>query len=660
MKNNLLTILTEVLQKDETFVSTDGILLKNIIRQKAENLDEKLLSILLDNEILREKFFIKIKDVIVFDINKFSSFINNKEFLPDSYTSFKNKIGLTTEKGDFIASSNEVVLNFPFKDCVLAWGQDKDKQKRDEIFYNEILSQDDIDRLFDKKIFTNFKRINKDGEHKLDGFNRDENGIIKDNLIIKWNNLLALHSLKSNFAWKVKLIYIDPPYNTWRDSFKYNDKFNHSTWLTFMKNRLEAAKDLLRDDWVIFVQISDKEVWYLNVLMDDIFWRENFINKITLSTKSPSWFKIVNLGLFETAEYILLYWKNKKKWVYNTQYEKCWYDENYNLFIENINLNYTEWNIKTIDEVLSKNLWFENIKDCKKELWLDYYLFKKADFALKNAENVCRLTRINNDAWKETLEIMEKSKNDNLIYCLNRDKLDNRYIYKWQAITFYKNKVRVLNWEKTPTTLLTNIWKDIAYEWISSEWKVTLNHWKKPEKLIQRIIEISTSPWDIVLDYHLWSGTTCAVAHKMWRQYIWIEQMDYIETISAERMKKVIEWEQWWISKNVEWKGWWDFVYMELMQENHKIIEKLEKAKNISDLQEIYENVKNNDFINYKINPENFDLKNISEEDFENFRKFLLEIIDKNLLYKNFSEINDKTNEITDKEKNLNNNFYNN
>ena len=99
---------------------------------------------------------------------------------------------------------------------------------------------------------------------------------------------------------------------------------------------------------------------------------------------------------------------------------------------------------------------------------------------------------------------------------------------------------------------------------------------------------------------------------------------------------------------------------MELMQENHKIIEKLEKAKNISDLQEIYENVKNNDFINYKINPENFDLKNISEEDFENFRKFLLEIIDKNLLYKNFSEINDKTNEITDKEKNLNNNFYNN
>ena len=120
MKNNLLNIVTETLKQDDRFVSEDGILLKNIIREQANKLDEKLISLLLDNDITREKFFIKIKDVIVFDINKFSSFINNKEFLPDSYTSFTNKIGLTTEKGDFIASSNEVVLSFPFKDCVLA------------------------------------------------------------------------------------------------------------------------------------------------------------------------------------------------------------------------------------------------------------------------------------------------------------------------------------------------------------------------------------------------------------------------------------------------------------------------------------------------------------------------------------------------------------
>ena len=182
-------------------ISENWILLKNTIREKAENLDENLISILLDNDTTREKFFIKIKDVIVFDNNKFIKFINNKEFLPDSYTSFKNKIGLTNEKWDFIASSNEVVLNFPFKDCVLAWWQDKEDQKRDEIFYNEILGQDDIDRLFDKKVFTNFKRIDKDWEHKLEGFNRDEKWDIKDNLIIN-----SVEVIQSNFLNNSKIM----------------------------------------------------------------------------------------------------------------------------------------------------------------------------------------------------------------------------------------------------------------------------------------------------------------------------------------------------------------------------------------------------------------------------------------------------------------------
>ena len=87
----------------------------------------------------------------------------------------------------------------------------KEDQKRDEIFWNEILAPDEISRLLDPKVFTNAKRIDKKGEHKLDGFKTDENGDIKNNLIIKGNNLLALHSLKERFAGKVKLIYIDPP-----------------------------------------------------------------------------------------------------------------------------------------------------------------------------------------------------------------------------------------------------------------------------------------------------------------------------------------------------------------------------------------------------------------------------------------------------------------
>jgi adenine-specific DNA-methyltransferase len=184
----------------------------------------------------------------------------------------------------------------------------KEDQRREEVFHNEILTPDDISTLLDAKVFTNFKRIDKNGKHELTEFKRDNSGTIKDNLIIKGNNLLAIASLKKEFANKIKLIYIDPPYNTGNDGFRYNDSFNHSTWLTFMKNRLDIAKDLLKDDGVIFVQCDDNEQAYLKVLMDDIFGRENFISCI-------SWERSATAGLglggkiTNVTEYILLYQK---------------------------------------------------------------------------------------------------------------------------------------------------------------------------------------------------------------------------------------------------------------------------------------------------------------------------------------------------------------
>lgn len=165
---------------------------------------------------------------------------------------------------------------------MLEGGQDKDDQKRKEIFYNEIIASDEISSMLAPKVFTNAKRYTKDGVEENITFKED------DNLIIKGNNLIALSSLLKRYEGKVKCIYIDPPYNTGNDSFNYNDSFNHSTWLTFMKNRLELAKKLLRDDGVIFVQmdtsrsagVGTSELPYLNILLDDIFGRENFIGHL--------------------------------------------------------------------------------------------------------------------------------------------------------------------------------------------------------------------------------------------------------------------------------------------------------------------------------------------------------------------------------------------
>jgi adenine-specific DNA-methyltransferase len=230
---NLLNELKEILKRDNRVVDSNGNLFKNKIIELALKLDKNLIKLLLSNEKMKEVFFVDVDETLIFDKDKFIMFVSNKQFLPDSYTAFKNKIGLIDEKAEFISEKKDVVLSWPYKDCVLEGGMTKEDQKRDEIFWNEILAPDQITRLLEPKVFTNAKRIDKDGEHKFDEFRTDANGDIKDNLIIKGNNLLVLHSLKKRFAGKVKLIYIDPPYyfksSPSSDTFLYNISFKLSS-----------------------------------------------------------------------------------------------------------------------------------------------------------------------------------------------------------------------------------------------------------------------------------------------------------------------------------------------------------------------------------------------------------------------------------------------
>ena len=263
---NLLNDLIDILKSKADFV-VEGKLAKNIVVEKALQLDSEFLQLLLTPDSIKEHFIKKIGDVFVFDKIKFQEFVSNKEFLPNSYTSFKNQIGLINERGSSLKQNKDVVLTWAYKDCVLEGGQDKEDAKRNEIFYNETLAPDEITRLFEEKVLTNFEKWDKESVE-----NNQAKPVISlgdnDNLLIKGNNLLALHCLKKQYANKIKLIYIDPPYNTGNDSFKYNDTFNHSTWLTFMKNRLEIAKELLKEDGSIFVSIDNNELCYLQVLMD--------------------------------------------------------------------------------------------------------------------------------------------------------------------------------------------------------------------------------------------------------------------------------------------------------------------------------------------------------------------------------------------------------
>jgi len=577
----LYQTLESQLKKEPNYVSDNGELKKWVVLNKAQNFDEELIELLLKDETIKDYFFKEIAGVTVFNQNLFIQFLEQKNYLNDSYTQYKNKVGLTID-GKYLKQRNEVALVWPFKDCVLEGGQSREEDKREEIFFNEILAQDEITQLFEPKVLTNAKVFDAStgsaqvNEQTFRGFTRDaelnkKRGLpedtITDNLIIKGNNLLALHSLKKEFAGKVKLIYIDPPYNTGNDGFKYNDSFNHSTWLTFMKNRLQIAKDLLSVDGSIFIQLDNNETHYAKILLDEIFGRKHFQREIIWRLDGLSGYKSL-INSFVRGHETILFYSKSQEFSFNKLY-----------------LPYNEKQIKRFSAI---------------------------------------------------------------------DESGRRYKTLAGDRRLYLDEAKGIP--------LSDVWSDIAsFQTVVNSPEIIKNFvGQKPEKLIERIITSITQENDIVLDYHLGTGTTAVVAHKMNRQYIGIEQMDYIETVAVERLKKVIDGEQGGISKSVKWQGGGSFVYFELKKYNQTFIEKIEEAKNTEELLQIWEQMKAKSFLNY-----NVDIKK-QDEHIDEFKalslaeqkQHLCEILDKNQLYVNLSSLNDSDFECTVEEKQITNDFY--
>ena len=661
MNNNYLYSELETLLKCDARYSVDGALLKNTIVEDALALRRDLLSRLLSHEAIKRNFFTDIDGLLIFDKIKFQKFVMNKRFFPDSYTSFKNKIGLTDDEGNFLADSREVVLSWPYKDCVLEGGQTKEDTKRTEIFWNEILAPDEINRLTEPKVLSNFKKYDKTGAHSVESISED------DNFVIKGNNLLALYSIRKKYAGKVKLIYIDPPYyfnaNKPEDTFKYNSNFKLSTWATFMRNRLILAKELLSEDGSIFVQINDDGVAELHCLMKEIFntnGENNFINKITVKTKSPSGFASVNPGVFETAEYILAFAKNKKCWKYNPQYVATEYDTNYKWFITNKNDDFIDWNIVDIFDYVAEKNGYKNKKEAIEKLGQSTFASLVGEFALKEKESVFRYTPINNNAAQEIVALRDKTKGDKCIHKLEREAHYHVYVCNGQELSFYSKKVRNIDGKDVPSMQLTNIWIDVPYEGIAKEGHVQLKGGKKPEKLLRRIIEMTTNVGDLVLDYHAGSGTTAAVAHKLGRRYITMEQLCYGENDCVVRLYNVIKGDKTGISKDISWRGGGSFIYCDLAKANQVFIDKINIATTEETVLGIWEQMQNTAFLSWKINIKDIDSKRTTfgELSLADKKRFLIECLDMNMLYVPYSEIDNEEFRINAADKMLNSEFY--
>lgn len=608
MSKSIDDILSIFKDDERIYVNNEYIIGK--IQELALKYDEKLISTLLNNNEMKIHFFKEVGGALIFKREEFVEFIGGKYYLEDSYTKYRNKIGLAVDN-NYIKENRDVVLNWAYKDCVLEGGQSKDEIKQDEVFYNTILASDDIDKLYDKKVLTAFKKITKDGEEKK--FNITDN----DNLIIKGNNLIAMKSIQNKFKEKVKLIYIDPPYNTGNDSFKYNDKFNHSTWLTFMKNRLEIAKDLLRNDGFIMIQIDDTESAYLKVLCDEVFGRENFRNNIFWKRTFAG--KTATKNLPSNVDTILLYSKKESTLLEEATKELTEEDKKgYNKDDNDGRGKYTTVSLQKTDGPTKGTAY-------------DYI------------DNNGIVWKCPKKGWRMVEEKLKALENDNRLYFTESTIREKYYL---------EERLKV-------GKQLDNFWDDIGN--MNRNKKENLNFiGQKPEQLIERIIKLTTKEKDIVLDYHLGTGTTCAVAHKMNRQYIGIEQMDYIENITVERIKNILKGDDTNLSKKINWQGGGSFIYCELMKWNEVFINKINNATTSNELANIWNDMKEKSFLSYRVKVNEID-KNINEFEelsLELQKEFLIEILDKNHLYVNLSEIDDITYNVSDEDKKLNKEFY--
>lgn len=642
---NLFTELEKLLRMDSTYCTEDGTLLKNTIVEAALALRPDLIAKLLTHDGLKRNFFTEISGVMVFDKVKFQKFVMNKRFLPDSYTSFKNKVGLTNEDGDFLSESREIVLSWPYKDCILEGGQTKEDAKRNEVFWNEILAPDEINRLIEPKVLTNFKRFDSTGEHNVESIS------MEDNLIIKGNNLLALHSLKKKYAGKVKLIYIDPPYNTGSDSFGYNDKFNQSTWLTFMQNRLSIAKNLLKDDGVVCVQCSFHQFAYLRVLMDDLF--EKHLCDFNIQVRHPDRALTGDKEFNDIIEYVLIYSNSSdKRMPYKEELKTI---DDYTLQIElkdDVNPQVIVCGDKKVEVYTPEQYKIRTIAPSQLGL-------KKMSI-----RGSIREKNSSGRFFVKYIEPLTEFPPETLFKVPNMgdDIFDYRYFYSApdgkKNGGYFQGMPTSSNVTKKQFANFYNFEKE--YNNVSGEGNVSFRNGKKPEALIAFLIDVFTNPKDIVLDYHLGCGTTSAVAHKLQRRYIGMEQMDSQISLITTRLQNVISGDSTGISQSVNWQGGGSFIYCELAKANQRFADEIEQVLTPDELAVIWEKMQETGFLSWKVNPQEIDIsaENFTQMSLEDQKRFLIECLDKNLLYVPYSEIDNTEFGISESDKIINNQFY--
>ena len=597
------------------------------------NYDEALLEKLFQTEFIKQHFIKEIAGQNLFQIEQLEEAILYNDYWDTSYTKYENHIGLASN-GKFLEDSQDVVLDFPFKDGILTASMTKEDNEDgyNDAFLNEVIEKDEIDRLFDKKVFVNSKKYDENGESAVTEFDED-----KDNLIIKGNNLLALHTIKEKYVGKVKMIYIDVPYNTGSDSFKYNDRFNQSSWLTFIKNRVEVAQDFLSDDGVILIQISFHQYPYLRVLLDDVLGKNHHVMDINTLVRHPQRTLTGDKEFNDVIEHTLVYSKN------------------------------SEFKMPKIAEKKTKDKYKFHVSIKGKPTETRRMGKKEVEIYLPDSFEITKVTPSSENLHRETVRGSIREKNSSgRFYVAYLEKLreefppltlfkvpdmgDDSLGFRYFELpkegnkngAYYQGMPQSSEYTYKPYPNFLDFVED--YNSVNEEGGYEYRNGKKPEEYIDNYMEMFTDENDLVMDFFMGSGTTQSVALKTSRRFIGVEQLeDTMENVTIPRLQNVLLGDGTGISTKVNWQGGGSFVYTELMPKNMGYLQDIIHSKILDELKVVYNRMlTGTDTMEPADVSFRADLDKIDWlEGFNENKRLLIKLLDKNGLYYNYSEIDD-------------------
>ncbi|MCV3205576.1 site-specific DNA-methyltransferase [Mesorhizobium sp. YC-39] len=354
---------------------------------------------------------------------------------------------------------------------------------------------------------------------------------IFDNMLIRGDNLLALKALEADFAGKIKCVFIDPPYNTGSAFTHYDDGLEHSLWLSLMRDRLEMIRTLLSDDGSLWITIDDNEAHYLKVLCDEVFGRANFIANVVWQKRiGPD--SRATLG--SAHDHVLVYAKDTRFFTTNripltgAQTAEFANPDNDPRGAWTSSSNFSAQGFR-------KNQMYKIVTPGGAE----YFPPEGRCWVTVETEYFRLLSEGRMWFGKDGKGMPRKK-----TYLLEQD---GRNTWTW-----WPNS-EVGNTQESKKESISLFGADKPFDT------------PKPERLLKRIIEISTNVGDLVLDSFAGSGTTGAVAHKMGRRWIMVELGDHAETHVVPRLKKVIDGsEPGGVTKALDWRGGGGFRYYRL------------------------------------------------------------------------------------------------